>query len=166
MVASAAAVQSRKVLADHRAPGQGRSLVIETLTRWGFTPSDEMVEALVLAVSEVMTNAQKEQVLPGVKRHTLVIRIYRRSSSPTRVRVQVEDRNQGRPVPKDGPPPVISSDDAKAFQAAPEGGWGLWLTENIVFEVNGVLMHFVWGSDDRKGGGNVVWVEGPVPVAA
>ncbi len=100
-----------------------RRFVASALAAWDL---DDLTELATLCTSEVVTNAMRHA---GSAFHLAV------EARATEVRVEVEDRGEGEPVP------LLPDVDA-------ETGRGMWLVAALAAR---------WGCDRPAAGGKVVW---------
>ncbi|MFE2263794.1 ATP-binding protein [Streptomyces griseosporeus] len=127
--------------ADSSVP-QARHAVRDLLYRQGVPASDELVQGLLLIVSELVTNAVKHAALlsPMIAVEVAV--------GAEWVRVSVEDNHPYRPT-------ALEADHAQV------GGRGLLLVREITREAGGVC-----DVEHTASGGKVIWAALPLKPAA
>ncbi|TQE19943.1 ATP-binding protein [Streptomyces ipomoeae] len=120
---------------------QARRAVRDLLARQGVPVSDELVQGLLLIVSELVTNAVKHAALLSP---TLAVEV---AVGAEWVRVSVEDNHPYRPS-------VLETDHGRL------GGRGLLLVREITREAGGVC-----DVEHTASGGKVIWVALPLKPA-
>ncbi|SDE25801.1 Histidine kinase-like ATPase domain-containing protein [Streptomyces prasinopilosus] len=120
---------------------QARHAVRDLLLRQGVPVADEVVQGLLLIVSELVTNAVRHAALLSP---TLAVEV---AVGAEWVRVSVEDNHPYRPT-------ALEADHGRT------GGRGLLLVREITREANGVC-----DVEHTAGGGKVVWAALPLKPA-
>lgn len=121
---------------------QARRAVRDLLYRQGVPAADDIVDGLLLIVSELVTNAVKHAALLSP---TLAVEV---AVGADWVRVSVEDSHPYRPTALENP-------------HSPTGGRGLLLVREITREAGGVC-----DVEHTAAGGKVIWAALPLkPVA-
>ncbi|MCH0567378.1 MULTISPECIES: ATP-binding protein [unclassified Streptomyces] len=126
--------------ADSSVP-QARHAVRDLLCRQGVPVPDDLVQGLLLIVSELVTNAVKHAALLSP---TVAVEV---AVGAEWVRVSVEDNHPYRPT-------ALEADHGQV------GGRGLLLVREIAREAGGVC-----DVEHTAGGGKVVWVAVPLKPA-
>jgi hypothetical protein len=152
--------------ANSVAPRKAREWVFGMLRAWGLAPKTELAGVIALLLTELVTNAAKADWPEDLKRRVVVLKIQQVSADPLVVRVDVGDRSPKMPMLEDRRMPRLPAvESRRAFEAAPQGGWGL-----AMFEDGGLLpatppVHFVLRATPRsQGGGKFISFTGPVPI--
>ncbi|MFD7876640.1 ATP-binding protein [Streptomyces sp. NPDC059766] len=117
---------------------QARHAVRDLLHRQGVPASDDLVQGLLLIVSELVTNAVKHAALLSP---TLAVEV---AVGAEWVRVSVEDNHPYRPT-------ALEADHAQV------GGRGLLLVREITLEAGGVC-----DVEHTASGGKVIWAALPL----
>ncbi|WP_216588275.1 ATP-binding protein [Streptomyces brasiliscabiei] len=120
---------------------QARRAVRDLLARQGVPISDDLVQGLLLIVSELVTNAVKHAALLSP---TLAVEV---AVGAEWVRVSVEDNHPYRPT-------ALETDHGRL------GGRGLLLVREITLEAGGVC-----DVEHTASGGKVIWVALPLEPA-
>ncbi|MGW2640607.1 ATP-binding protein [Streptomyces sp. NPDC001348] len=120
---------------------QARHAVRDLLHRQGVPAADDMVHALLLIVSELVTNAVKHAALLSP---TLAVEV---AVGADWVRVSVEDHHPYRPT-------ALEADHGRT------GGRGLLLVREVAAEAGGMV-----DMEHTAGGGKVIWVALPLKPA-
>lgn len=120
---------------------QARRAVRDLLARQGVPISDELVQGLLLIVSELVTNAVKHAALLSP---TLAVEV---AVGAEWVRVSVEDNHPYRPT-------ALETDHGRL------GGRGLLLVREITLEAGGVC-----DVEHTATGGKVIWAALPLKPA-